>query len=227
VGSGEGASAADQPLTAARGQAEPDGVTLGTVLDLLEAQKAEALADILSPASLVDAITALIGHGLVSNGTAVWTPAWTGASRMVAMDVDADRLRGWVAHAVDDPAEVGWLRLRLAGLRVDPDALAIPTDEPVPGSAGRVTKAKAVPDTRRRARTIALVSLSVLLTLLACGGLRWLGADESPAPASSPGVLPSYSNYSGPASAYPPPDFRVPTFRVPTDLIQTRLELTP
>lgn len=186
--------------------------TLKTVLDLLDGRKAMELARALDPArarseetdglardELVAAVCALIGHALVSAGSASWVMGWAGPGRLVAADTTSEQIETWVATAVDDPEQVSWLRMQLAAVHLDGQAVVIPdpdrpADVPTAGTRTRTVNVKPAldPDVREHQRTIMYTALPVMIGLVVLGLLIWAGQDE-PAPAHRPPTIqPSY-----------------------------------
>jgi len=233
---------AQAPLAALAGAAEAvrpdragtDPPTLQTVLDLLDGRKATELARALDPAraqseeadgrardELIAAVCALIGHALVSAGSASWVMGWAGPSRLVAADATSEQIETWVATAVDDPEQVGWLRMQLAAVHLDSQAVVIPdpdrpADVPTAGTRTRTVNVKPAldPDLREQQRTIMYTSLPVMIGLVVLGLLIWAGQDE-PAPTYRPPVIqPSYQPpwaTPSPPAAWPIPRPSLPT----------------
>jgi Zn-dependent protease with chaperone function len=117
------------------GRLRDDGIpalTLEEVLNLLETGKSTELATALQSyvpqaeiteqdphRHLADVMYALIGHALVRTGAAQWLLCWTGPSQLVPHNTTPEKIYDCVATAVRRPAQVTWLRLQLAALRID------------------------------------------------------------------------------------------------------------
>lgn len=143
----QAAAPAAELVRAAGRLADRPAATLDVVLDLLAAGQGGDLAAALAqgrgespdaePAALISALFALTGHYLVEAGRAWWALSWTGPSKLIAADIEADELSDLVAAAVRRPVtEVARMRLHLASLRLDPGAAAPITSLLQPRAAG-------------------------------------------------------------------------------------------
>jgi hypothetical protein len=240
--------------------------TLDTVLDLLAAGRGGDLASALArdrgdapgtaPAVLAGTLYALTGHYLVEAGRAEWAASWTGPSRLIAADIEADDLSALVGAAVQRPVtEVARLRLHLASLRLNPAAAgpaASLLQARVRGPAGagtgprgpegnvRIT-ADADPIATRRISTIRVwnVIVGIVAIVFVLIGTHAWGSAHSPAPfppslgplAGRP-LLPSGPLASGPAGIGLPtpiavPPLPSPAFAVPTPSLVTSIVVQP
>jgi len=92
------------------------GVSLKTILDLLEGNESLKLARALEVGQLqtqesdwharerlVEVLCILVGHALVRAGSAYWTMGWAGPSRLVDSNATQEEITTWVATAVGQP----------------------------------------------------------------------------------------------------------------------------
>jgi hypothetical protein len=171
-------------------------LTVGAVLDLLEAghqsRLASALAGSRSESVLASddpplhaAVFTLVGQALVDAGSAAWTVPWTGTRHLVPSDGTPEELHDLVRAAVDRPTEVSRLRLHLAASDVDvEDPVALPTDPPTTDDEFDATNSELLDEQRGH---LGLVVTATVLVLVVAGMAAFSDSDEEP-PGYRPGL---------------------------------------